>query len=81
MNCAVDVLLTVVVNDVANGVPNSGRWEVGQKSGWGGWGDLGCGSDLCVLHSATAALFEDETGQPGDAFEWSKGWVMCESVE
>ena len=28
LNCAVNVLLTVVVNDVANGVPNSGRWEI-----------------------------------------------------
>ena len=25
---AVDVLLSVVINDVANGVPNSGRWEI-----------------------------------------------------
>ena len=28
LNRAVNVLLTVVVNDVANGVPNSGRWEI-----------------------------------------------------
>ena len=75
MHRAVDVLRSVVINDVAYGMPNSGRWEIRYKSVWGGWGDLGCGSDLGVLHTATEVVFADEDGQPGDAFEWSEWWM------
>ena len=53
-----------------------------QVKEWVGWvGGLGCGSDLCVLHSATEVVFADEDWQPGDAFEWGEWWVMCVSVE
>ena len=62
LNRAVDVLLTVVVNDVAHGVPNSGRWEIRKCCGWGGWGGLGWGSDLDVLHSAKESIFVYENG-------------------
>ena len=62
LSCAVKVLKSVVIHDVAHGVSNSGRWEIRQCGGWGGWGGLGWGSELGVLHSASEAVFVYEDG-------------------
>ena len=43
--------------------------------------DLGRGSDLWILHTATEVAFTDEDGQPGHAFEWSVWWVKGVGVK
>ena len=62
LSCAVEILKSVVVNDVAHGVSNSGRWEIRKCGRWGGWGGLGWGSDLDVLHSAKESIYVYENG-------------------
>ena len=81
LECAVYVLLDTVVDDVANRVPDSGRWEYRYWSRWRRWRDLGRGSDLWILHTATEVAFTDEDGQPGNAFEWSVWWVKGVGVK